>query len=90
MCAAVQVVGFLWGLFNGCFIAVDFAIAIDTIPDKGNTARFLGNGRAQTARAQCRRQIAAAAHGQGINEPSQRLRSIEEGEPRACAVDEQV
>jgi len=38
----VIVLAGIWGAFNGCFTSVDYAIAIDTIPDKAQTARFLG------------------------------------------------
>jgi MFS family permease len=38
----VMILGFVWGVCNGCFVAVDFAIAIDTLPDKQEAAKFLG------------------------------------------------
>lgn len=38
----VMTLGFVWGVCNGCFVAVDFAIAIDTLPDKQEAAKFLG------------------------------------------------
>lgn len=38
----VMILGFCWGVFNGCFVAVDFALAIDTLPDKQEAAKFLG------------------------------------------------
>lgn len=38
----VMTLGFVWGVCNGCFVAVDFAIAIDTLPDKLEAAKFLG------------------------------------------------
>ena len=38
----VMILGFVWGVMNGCFVAVDFAIAIDTLPDKQEAAKFLG------------------------------------------------
>ena len=37
-----MLLGFFWGVCNGCFVAVDFAIAIDTLPDKNDAARYLG------------------------------------------------
>ena len=37
-----MILGFVWGVMNGCFVAVDFAIAIDTLPDKQEAAKFLG------------------------------------------------
>ena len=40
--ALVMALGFVWGVCNGCFVAVDFAIAIDTLPDKHQAAKFLG------------------------------------------------
>ena len=38
----VMILGFCWGVFNGCFVAVDFALAIDTLPCKEEAAKFLG------------------------------------------------
>jgi MFS family permease len=38
----VLICGFGWGFFNGLFQPVDFALAIDTLPNQDEVARFLG------------------------------------------------
>ena len=38
----VLIFAVLWGAFNGIFYSVDYAIALDTLPNKLEAARFLG------------------------------------------------
>jgi hypothetical protein len=38
----VMAIGFGWGICNGFFQPVDFALAIDTLPNENEVARFLG------------------------------------------------
>ena len=46
MCApslpTTLVIGFFFGMGNGGFLTVDYALAVDTLPDKRNSARDLG------------------------------------------------